>query len=346
MSIPKAPPPSLRLRLDTQALADNWRALDKMSGAAEAGAAVKADAYGLGIDRVVPVLVKAGARQFFVAHWGEAVDLMAHVPAGSIAVLHGPCTDQEAAFARETGVIPVINSLQQAQIWRDSGGGACHLMVDTGMNRLGVSEGELGEDVLASLDIDFAMSHLASADEDSPMNGEQLQRFHEASRNISAKRLSLANSAGIGLGTDYGFDLTRPGLSLYGGVPRENLANRITQVAYPQASIIQTREVMMGEKIGYNATYTAPRKMIVATVTIGYGDGLLRCWAGEGALQHQGYSLPILGRISMDMISVDISNVPSLKVGHLVDFPYELRSSSLACGLSQYELLTCLGSRF
>ena len=132
------PPPTLRLRLDGEALATNWRTLDGLSGSAEAGAAVKADGYGLGVDGVVPVLREAGARTFFVAHWSEVSAVLRHVAPNQLSVLHGPIRPDDARFARETGVRPVINSLHQAALWRDSGGGPCDLMVDTGINRLGV----------------------------------------------------------------------------------------------------------------------------------------------------------------------------------------------------------------
>lgn len=346
MSIPKAPPASLRLRIDSGALADNWRALDKMSGAAETGAAVKADAYGLGIDRVVPVLAKAGARQFFVAHWSEVADVIAHVPAEWITVLHGPCNAQEAAFAQQTGVVPVINSLQQAHVWMDSGGGTCHLMVDTGMNRLGISHSELGAEIIERLHVDILMSHLVSADENSPLNDKQLQLFSGAMSAIPAKRNSIANSAGIGLGGAYQLDLTRPGISLYGGVPRKELSGAIRQVVHPEACIIQIREVNVGKTIGYNAVYSVKSPMRIATVSIGYADGLLRVWSDLGALRHLNGLLPILGRVSMDMISVDVSAFPSLKVGDFLEFPFGLPDASKACGLSQYELLTGLGSRY
>ena len=190
----------LRLALDTQALIANWRALDALSGEARAGAAVKADAYGLGVRAVVPALRNAGCSDFFVAHWIEVPAVAALIPAESIAVLHGPLTATDAAFARATGVRPVINSLAQARLWLESGGGPCDLMVDTGINRLGVSMGELGDDTIARLDVEVLHSHLACADEVSPMNTLQLDRWHEARRHVRCRRASLANSAGIVLG--------------------------------------------------------------------------------------------------------------------------------------------------
>jgi alanine racemase len=344
MKLPELPPPTLRLRLDSEALADNWRALDRLSGAASAGAAVKADGYGLGVDNVVPVLREAGAKDFFVAHWSEAPAVLRHVEPGGIAVLHGPLRAEDVQFAHGTGVKPVINSLHQAKLWLDGGGGPCDLMVDTGINRLGLPLADLGDPLVAALEIDTLMSHLASADEDVAQNAGQLARFGQIT--VPARRRSLANSAGIGLGTDYAFDLTRPGLALYGGVPRPELANAIRQVAHPQAAVLQLRELSPGDSVGYNAMFTADRPMRAATVSLGYADGFLRCWSGKGALRQGDAVLPLLGRVSMDLVVVDCTAAPELREGDWLDVPYSLPEAASRCGLSQYELLTLLGKRF
>ena len=340
------PSETLRLRLDSAALAANWRALDRLSGQAAAGAAVKANAYGLGVDNVVPVLRDAGARDFLVAHWSEVPDVLAHVDPASLAVLHGPLHSEDAQFARARGVRPVINSLHQARLWLDAGGGPCDLMIDTGINRLGLPPAQIGDPAIASLEIDTVMSHLASADEDSAQNARQLALFEEVSRALPARRRSLANSAGIALGPGYAFDLTRPGLALYGGVPRAELADAIRQVAHPQATVLQLRDLSPGDSVGYNATFTAERPMKAATVSLGYADGFLRCWSGRGALRHAGRSLPLLGRVSMDMVVVDCSAAPELREGDWLDVPYSLPEAAVNCDLSQYELLTLLGRRF
>lgn len=346
MKLPDLPPPSLRLKLDAAALAANWRALDRLSGAAAAGAAIKADAYGLGIDTVVPALLAAGARDFFVAHWSEVPAALRHVEPARLAVLHGLLRSEDAQFARATGVRPVINSLQQARLWLDAGGGPCDLMVDSGINRLGLPPHEIGDPLVAALEIDTLLSHLASADEDVAQNAAQLTLFEEIARSVPARRRSLANSAGIGLGERYAFDLTRPGLALYGGVPRPELAGAIRQVAYPQAAVLQLRDLSPGDGVGYNATFTADRPLRAATASLGYADGFLRCWAGVGALRHGEAVLPLLGRVSMDMVVVDCSAAPGLSEGDWLDLPYDLPETAARCGLSQYELLTLLGRRF
>ncbi|MEX0342753.1 MAG: alanine racemase [Erythrobacter sp.] len=339
------PPPTLRLHIDRDALAHNWRMLDTLSGKARAGAAVKADCYGLGVERCLPVLRDAGCRDFFVAHWSEVPAVLRHVPAQQVAVLHGPQSAADVAYARATGVRPVIDSLRQAQVWGEGGGGACHLMIDTGINRLGIAPAELSDQAIQSLEIEVLMSHLACADEDSAMNARQLEAFRASLGSVDHKQVSLANSAGVVLGADYAFDLTRPGLSLYGGIPRAELAETIRQVAHPQAALIQTRTIEAGETVGYNAIFTAPRRMRVGVVSLGYADGILRSWAGAH-FAHGERRLPILGKVSMDMIVLDLSEASELSEGDWVELPYDLPDAAQQTAVSQYELLTVLGNRF
>lgn len=340
------PEPPLRLRLDEAALAQNWRALDRLSGTARAGAAVKADGYGLGARRVAAALSGAGCADFFVAHFAEADALLDLLPPASLAVLHGPLNQADAAYARARGIRPVLNSLAQARLWRDLGGGACDLMVDTGMNRLGIALAELGDDLLRDLPVEVLHSHLASAEEDSPLNAQQRMRWEEARRAVPHRRASLANSAGIMLGTAYHGDLTRPGLSLYGGVPCAALRPHIRQVAWPEAALIQVRDIAAGDTVGYNATFTATAPMRIGIVGLGYADGYLRCWSGKGVMLHGAARLPVLGRVSMDMTAVDLSEAPELREGDWVTADYDLPGAAAASGLSQYELLTLLGRRF
>jgi alanine racemase len=344
------PPPTLRLTVDCAALAANWRALDALSGRASAGAAVKADAYGLGAETCVPVLRDAGCESFFVAHWSEVAAVARHVAPAQVAVLHGPFSAEDCAYARSIGAVPVINSLEQAGLWLASGGGRCHLMVDTGINRLGIAQAEAGDPQIAALDVDILMSHLASADEDSPLNARQLAAFRSAAEQIAHRRTSIANSAGIALGRDYAFDLTRPGIALYGGVPRPELADRITPVARVEAALLQTRMIAAGDSIGYNATFTAAAAMRVGTVSIGYADGFLRLRGPGNALFHEGRRLPILGRVSMDMVVVDLTAASDLAAGDWLTVPWDIAGgASPDCAqqniLSPYELLTTIGSR-
>ena len=346
MTLPEPPPAALRLRIDETALADNWRALDRLSGSATAGAAVKADAYGIGARQAVPVLVRAGCRDFFVAHWGEVAPLLDLVPPGTISVLHGPLSDADVAYCRAAGVKPVLNSLDQIARWQRGGGGLCDLMVDSGINRLGLAMAQLGEAAQAGLEIDICMSHLASADEDVAQNGEQLARFIAIRSTIGARRYSLANSAGIALGSDYHADLTRPGLALYGGIPRQELAGTIRQVAFPQAALLQVRDLVAGDAVGYNATFVAPRAMRVGVIALGYADGYLRCWSGKGRFRWQRAELHSLGRVSMDMTVIDLSDAPACREGDWIEVEYDPVSAAATTGLSQYEIFTLLGKRF
>lgn len=343
---PELPSPALRLEIDREALAANWRALDHLSGSAAAGAAVKADGYGVGAKVVVPVLRDAGCRDFFVAHWSELADIVGLTDPGAVSVLHGPLHPADAAYAQTLGVKPVINSAVQARLWLAAGGGPCDLMVDTGMNRLGLSPIELGDEAIGQLEIDVLMSHLASAEDDVALNLLQLERWQEARTRVSHRRASLANSAGIALGDPYHGDLTRPGLSLYGGVPCEALRGHIRQVVRPMAAVLQVRDIAAGDSVGYNATFTAPRPMRIGAVALGYADGYLRCWSGKGVLRSQGKRLPVLGRVSMDMTIVDLTASPELREGDWLEADYDLPLAATASGLSQYELLTLLGRRF
>ena len=344
--VPPVPSPPLRIALDRAALAHNWRALDQLSGSASAGAAVKADAYGVGVRTVVPELIAAGCQDFFVAHWSEAAEILDLVSPERIAMLHGPLDGADVAWARDTGVRPVINSLAQAVRWLEGGGGPCDLMVDTGINRLGLPLDALGDPLIGRLEIAVLMSHLASAEEDSPLNERQRLRWEEARRTVPHRRASLANSAGITLGAAYHGDLTRPGLALYGGVPCAALAPLIRQVVTPQAALLQVRTIAAGDTVGYNAMFTAPQAMRVGVIALGYADGYLRCWSGKGQVRAGEHQLPVLGRVSMDMTVIDLTAAPELGEGDWVDVDYDLRRAASASGLSQYELLTLLGRRF
>ncbi|PAL25524.1 alanine racemase [Sphingopyxis sp. GW247-27LB] len=335
----------LRLRLDSAALVHNWRWLAQASGA-EAGAAIKADGYGLGARAVMQRLAAAGCRFFFVATWVEAAALMP-LPAGvSLSVLHG-VGETDMIAARTLPVRPVLSSIEQVARWRAGGEGRpCDVMVDTGMNRLGLRVEEALGGALGGLVIETLLSHLASADEDSPQTGRQLAAFAAIRDAIPARRYSLANSAGICLGPDYGFDLTRPGLALYGGVPRAEAAGPIRQVAFPEARVLQMRDVPAGEAVGYGATWTAPRDSRVAVANMGYADGYLRCHAGAGGATWEGHALPLIGRVSMDLIAFDASAAPGLAEGDWLTLDYDLPMTAARSGLSQYELLTGLGARF
>jgi alanine racemase len=334
----------LRLTLDEDALADNWRWLAARSGAADCGAAVKADAYGLGARKVVARLQVAGCRDYFVATWAEAERLMPWPGDLNLSILHGVGPDDMKA-ALASPARPVLNSAAQVARWRATGR-PCDVMVDTGINRLGLSSEDAGGGLLDGLVIETFMSHLACADEDVTANEEQRRAFAALSAGVKARRLSLANSAGICLGPDYAFGLTRPGLALYGGVPRREAEGHIGQVARIEAQIVQRRRLAAGARVGYGGTFTADTACELAILNIGYADGYLCGFSNSGRARIGGHFAPVLGRVSMDLIAIRVDDAPGLKEGDWVELDYDLPAAAAQSGLSQYELLTTLGSRF
>ena len=339
-----------RLIIDSEALVANWRRLARESGRAECGAAVKADGYGLGAQPAVKHLAEAGCRHFFVATWVEAEALMPWPAELQLCVLHGVGKDDLSA-ALASPAKPVLNTAQQAARWLKHGQGRpCDLMVDSGMNRLGVSAQEAQQAVAGGLRVETLMSHLACADEPShPLNEQQLHYFEQVRRAVPARRYSMANSAGIFLGTRYAFDLTRPGLALYGGVPIPTdpvqLA-AIRQVASIEAQIVQLREVPAGGTVGYGATWQAPSARAVAILNLGYADGYVRALGPAGMVNLDGRPFPLVGRVSMDLIAVDLDGAPRVSEGDWLTLDYLLPRLTQETGVSQYELLTGLGDRF
>jgi alanine racemase len=336
----------LRLRLDSGALLSNWRWLRDAGGGTACGAAIKADGYGTGAQEVMRRLTAAGCRDFFVSNWAEAKVLEPLLDEGvSLAVLHG-VREEDMGVALGARARPVLSTPAQIARWKAAGGGVCDIMVDTGMNRLGL---DWRSDVAAQiqgLKVETLLSHLASADEDTALTTAQLERFKALRHAVPAARYSLANSAGICLGPDYGFDLTRPGLALYGGVPRSEAANGIRQVVFPQTQVLQRRLVLAGDTIGYNATHLAARDMEIAVLNLGYADGYLRGFSGRGHALLGDARLPVMGRVSMDLIAVDVSAAPGVAEGDWLDIDYALPAAAAVSGLSQYELLTGLGARY
>ena len=335
---------ALRLTVDRTAIQENWRWLQKKAGA-PAGAAVKANAYGLGAREASHALYKAGCRDFFVSTWAEA-EALGPLPVGtSLVVLHGIGPKDAPAALASLGR-PCLNTVEQVARWKEIAPGRdCDVMIDTGMNRLGLRPTEI--EALDGLAIDTLHSHLACADEDHPLNGMQLERFQAVTSVMTtAKRYSLANSAGICLGRDYSFDLVRPGLSLYGGIPRVEAEGNVRQVARVDAQIVQRRTIPAGESCGYGATFVAKEDTEAAILNIGYADGYLRGFSSHGSAFAGEFALPVIGRVSMDLIAISVDAAPGLKEGDWVELDYDLPSASKQSGLSQYELLTTLGQRF
>ncbi|MGE0829636.1 MAG: alanine racemase [Hyphomonadaceae bacterium] len=340
------PPPSRRMAeitIDPSAIAANWRWFDAL-GPAETAAVVKADAYGLGAEGAARALLAAGARTFFTATLAEARIVRRVIGAEPLLyVLNGPSTDDAAKFA-EISARPVLNSLAQIALWEARGPAALH--IDTGMNRLGLSLGDVAPaaSALAGADIPLVLSHLACAStRDHPMNAEQRAAFMAAAASFPNARLSLAATAGALLGRDFHFDMIRPGLGLYGSGgmdadnPKLSVAARIT------APILQLRDVPEGAPFGYGATRKAPRPMRAATVAIGYADGFLRSFGPKGYGVLNGMKLNLLGRVSMDLVILDATDAPGAKVGDKVEFLGEharLDEIAEAAGSAPYEILT------
>jgi alanine racemase len=334
----------LRLKLDGAALVSNWHWLAHRSGGAACGAAVKADGYGLGAREAVKRLQDAGCRDFFVATWKEAEALAPWPSDLQLSVLHGVLPG-DMATALKSPARPVLNSPGQVARWRETGR-SCDVMIDTGINRLGISPAEVAAGLLEGLRIETLMSHLACADEDVPANEAQRGAFAAVAGKVGAQRLSLANSAGICLGEDYAFGLTRPGLALYGGVPRREAEGHIRQVARIEAQILQRRRVAAGERVGYGGIFTAAGPCELAILNIGYADGYLRGFSNRGRARIGDAFAPVAGRVSMDLTAILVDGAPELAEGDWVELDYDLPAAAAQSGLSQYELLTTLGSRF
>ena len=333
----------LRLTIDRAALVANWRWLAATANT-KCGAAIKADGYGLGARETLAALADAGCRDFLVSTWAEAEELGTMPEGASLSVLHGVGPD-DVADALASNAKPVLNTAEQVARWRQiAEDRLCDVMVDTGMNRLGLRRDEIA--LLEGLEIDICMSHLACADEDHQLNRTQLSRFFDVRDAVTAQRYSLANSAGICLGRDYSFDLVRPGLALYGGIPRDSAVGHIAQVAHLEVQVVQRRTIRTGESCGYGATFTATSRTEAAVVNVGYADGYWRGFSNAGGASAGGVKLPVLGRVSMDLVILGCDDAADLREGDWVEMDYDLREASVASAMSQYELLTGLGDRF
>ena len=349
--------PTMRVNLEN--LRYNYEALKKRVGSAKIGASVNADAYGLGAVQVGRALYGAGCRIFFVATAGEGKILREAIgPNGAIYVLNGPSP-------RDKGVLlgaklkPVINSMEQARFWASVASSVNEppytaIHIDTGMNRLGFDAEEFGEfakdrKLWSALHPEWVMSHLAcSSDTKHPLNKTQLARFKKAAAQLPITPMSLANTAGIYLGKPYHFQMVRPGIGLYGGYATTKPAQEdVRPVVTLLAAILQIREINKGETLGYNASYTAPRDMRIAVVGAGYADGVPVLASNKGYATLHDAKVPIVGRVSMDLTMLDITDVHLPKqVGGVVAFRGDqLSAEAETIGSINYEMLTRLGQR-
>ncbi|WP_322513862.1 alanine racemase [Rhodopseudomonas palustris] len=349
------------LTVDLAAIQWNYRCLADMVGAqVRCGGVVKADAYGLGARQVAPALYQAGCRDFYVAHLDEALALRPYLPSNaSIAVLNGlPCGGEDDCA--EAGILPVLNSLAQLDAWSACARRAERVLgavvqIDCGMSRLGLSPRELGElsDArLRGIDVRLVMSHLACADvAGHAANAYQRARFCSLADRFAGIPKSLANSSGIFLGPDYHHDAVRPGAALYGINPTPSRPNPMRPVVRLSAAIVQTREIEAGDHVGYGWDFRAARPSRLATLSIGYADGLHRALARSGVVYAEGCALAIAGRVSMDSITVDLGELSaeSLARGAEIELigPHQsVDELASASGTIGYEILTGLGDRY
>jgi alanine racemase len=347
----------VRLTIDLGALVRNWRRLARLAAPAECAAVVKADAYGIGIEHAVPALYEAGCRIFFVAAPAEGARTREVAPDGTVYVLGG-FFDDVLELYRSARLNPVLNSAEEIAAWSAAGRLApAALHFDTGMNRLGLPAAAaeaLGRASATLAGIDLVMSHLACADEpDHRLNLTQLGRFHALSRRFGGIRHSLANSAGIHLGPAYKFDVVRPGIALYGGASHP--AAQSEPVVTAEARILQVREAGAGETVGYGARHRLKRRSRLAIISAGYADGYLRAAGASdarsgGQVSIAGHAAPIVGRVSMDLIAADVTDVPDAELratrwAELFGGCISVDAAASAAGTIGYELLTGLSRR-
>ncbi|CAN5332825.1 alanine racemase [soil metagenome] len=331
-----------RLTVDLNALARNFHALSAISGS-PAHPVVKADGYGLGAAACAARLVSEGARTFFVARVSEGVLLRAVLGSEPTIYVFDGCPGDSIPDLRTANLRPVINHPAQQSAWLASGGGACGLQIDTGMNRLGFRP----EDAPEPFDgVELVLSHLACADTPAePMNRRQRDIFAQVTARYPGAIRSFANSSGCFLGPDFAFDAVRPGISLYGGGPEGRPDPRIAPVATLTADILQIRDVPVGESVGYSRGFIAERPTRVATCAAGYADGLLRSYStGSGQVWLNGALRPLLGRVSMDVIAVDVTDADAA-LGDAVELfgaNRMLDDAAAAAGTISYELLTSI----
>jgi alanine racemase len=338
------------LEVDLGAIVDNWRTLRARHPSGPVAGVVKADGYGLGAREVAGALYQAGCRHFFVAYLNEALAIRDVVPGAMLAVLSGPIPGSEAAY-RAHGLLPVLGSLDEIDRWP----GEAILHVDTGMSRLGLSPRELA--VLAQdhgrldrLAVRYVMTHLVSSEcADDPINALQSQRFAAARAMLPPAPCSLANSSGMFLGAGFESDLARPGAALYGINPTPGRPNPMQQVVRLSVRVLAVREIAAGDSVGYNATWIAGRPSRIATTALGYADGFHRSLSGRGAACFDGRPVPLVGRVSMDLTTFDVTDHPAVQPGCWLEVlgPHLSPDDvAVAAGTNGYEVLTSLGRRF
>ncbi|MCF6216911.1 MAG: alanine racemase [Emcibacter sp.] len=339
----------------------NYTICRQLAGGTECAGLVKADAYGMGIKHVAPALFhEANCRIFFVANFAEALKLRQILPEAVIYVLNGIFSSHVDFFISHN-LRPVLNDLAQVILWQrisPENRPACAIHFDTGINRLGLSPKETAQfindiNLRKGLDISLIMSHLACSDDpEDPMNARQLADFKTITRSFPDIPASLANSGGILLGPDYHFDLVRPGLLMFGGNPSKGAMPKNIKIPFKiLGKILQIRTIGAGQSVGYGATWTAKQPRHIATINIGYADGYSQMFNNCGWAYIKGVKVPVVGRVSMDMIAVDVTDVNPQEIGPECDVellgPHiTLEMAAEVSTLSQYEILTGVRERY
>jgi len=344
--------PDARLTVDLDALAANWRALARRAAPAECAGVVKADAYGLGMAPVARALAGAGCRRFFVAHPEEGAALRQVLAGAEIYVLHGLRPGAAAAYLA-LGLLPVLSEAGELEAWRAHARTLgrplpAALQLDSGMTRLGLDPATALDD-LAGVEVRLLMSHLACADErENPANERQRAAFAAAAVRLPGVPRSLAASSGIFLGDGYLFELVRPGIAVYGGNPTPGAANPMRPAVRLEARILQVHDIAAACAVGYGATFTAPAGSRIATVAAGYADGILRRQGGRGRATVADREVPVVGRVSMDLLALDVSGLPEVRPGDMAVLLSErvtIDDMAAAADTVGYEILTRLGRR-
>ena len=339
------------LTIDLNALKQNYKFLASKTSRAHLGAVLKANAYGIGIKYISKALSELGCKHFFVATIDEGIELSEILKEAKIYVFHG--VDENSADEMvENSLIPVLNSFSQIESWFPHSRLPACLHIDTGMSRLGLQPDEIKNiQNLSSYNLSMVMSHLACADKNNhSKNRAQLELFNLVRQMIPTNFFSLANSSGIFLGSDYHFDLCRTGAALYGINPTPSDKNPMKQVIKLHAKILQLRNADIEQTVGYGATHRFRRTSKLATLGIGYADGYMRSLGNTGEAFIGKYKVPIVGRISMDLTTVDVTDVPENLISlntcvELIGLQIPLDKLAKQAETIGYELLTNFGDR-
>jgi alanine racemase len=343
-----------RVEIDLAALGRNYRLLAEAALPGACGAVVKANAYGLGVGRVARKLHDVGCRHFFVATPAEGLELRELLSGDEEILVFDGLAGAAPAELVAARLTPVLNTRADLEAWAGTGPAAVH--IDSGMSRLGLSSHDvdalrLMADRAPAVDVRYVLTHLACGDEpDHPLNRVQLQAFNESRQLWPKARTSIGNSAGILLGGEYCSDLARPGIGIYGGNPFRVHASPVEPVVTVRARVLQLRDVAAGTSIGYGASFVAETGMRIATLAVGYADGYPRSLSNCGVAIVAGRRVPVVGRVSMDLICVDVTALgrDEVAIGDwatLVGEGIAIDELATLAGTISYEILTSLGSR-